>query len=302
MDHEVRRGGLVGPILLIGLGVIFLLNNLGITSVSLWDLLWKGWPVLLIVAGLDLLIGRRTALGGLMVALVVIAVVAGGVWLLSGDVGTRSSWDGEQVVQALDGFERAEVEIAQGAGVQQILADAEAADLVHGRIDRVRNETIHKSFELEGDTAVFDLDSRAVNWVGPFGRPFGQGGPTWDLTLSGDVPMDLKTSLGAGQVDLDLRDLTATDLDVSLGVGQITVLLPDAGEYRAEVSGAIGRIVIHVPEGLEARIEFGGPLGARDVPLDYTRRGDLYVSPGYDDAEDRVDLKVDLAIGAVEIR
>jgi hypothetical protein len=46
-------------VILIGLGVVFLLNNPGILNWSVWDVIFRLWPVLLIAAGLDILIGRR---------------------------------------------------------------------------------------------------------------------------------------------------------------------------------------------------------------------------------------------------
>ena len=52
-----RRGGLIGPLILIGLGVVFLLNNLGILDWSIWEILLRLWPVLLVAAGLDLILG-----------------------------------------------------------------------------------------------------------------------------------------------------------------------------------------------------------------------------------------------------
>ncbi len=61
-----RRGpDLFWPIILIGAGVIFLLANLGIIPSNPWPLIWNLWPVILIVIGLDILLGRRSLLGGL---------------------------------------------------------------------------------------------------------------------------------------------------------------------------------------------------------------------------------------------
>ena len=40
------------PIILIGVGVIFLLNNLGVITGSPWEVIWRLWPVLLIALGL----------------------------------------------------------------------------------------------------------------------------------------------------------------------------------------------------------------------------------------------------------
>ena len=55
--HYHHRSGL-GALLLIFLGVIFLLNNFGILSWDIWNIVWRFWPLLLILAGLQLVMGR----------------------------------------------------------------------------------------------------------------------------------------------------------------------------------------------------------------------------------------------------
>src|SRR5512139_225381 len=81
MDSRERHGGVVGPVILISLGVIFLLNNLGWLDWSVWSTVLRLWPVLLIGAGLDILFGRRSMWGSLLVALLLLAVLAGAIWL-----------------------------------------------------------------------------------------------------------------------------------------------------------------------------------------------------------------------------
>jgi hypothetical protein len=65
------------PILLIGAGVIFLLANLGMVPGSPGFLLSRLWPVILIVIGIELVLGRRARwLSALLALLVVAAVIA----------------------------------------------------------------------------------------------------------------------------------------------------------------------------------------------------------------------------------
>lgn len=46
-----------GGIVLIIIGVVLLLNNLGVLD---WDFLWKFWPVILIAAGVMMLFPRKS--------------------------------------------------------------------------------------------------------------------------------------------------------------------------------------------------------------------------------------------------
>lgn len=52
-EHRSKRPSLFGPLLLIGLGVVLLLNTLNIVEGATWQTLLNLWPLLLIAAGLD---------------------------------------------------------------------------------------------------------------------------------------------------------------------------------------------------------------------------------------------------------
>ena len=65
----MRNGAVVGPMIVIAIGVLFLLNNLGL-SIPIGDMMRHGWPFLLILIGVvqlaGALAGRGSLAGGLM--------------------------------------------------------------------------------------------------------------------------------------------------------------------------------------------------------------------------------------------
>jgi hypothetical protein len=81
LDGVFRQEGLVGPIFLVGLGVVFLLSNLGYLAFEAWPFVLRLWPVLLIAFGLDILTRRRSIAWGLLGLLVALAVLAAALWL-----------------------------------------------------------------------------------------------------------------------------------------------------------------------------------------------------------------------------
>ena len=87
-----------------------------------------------------------------------------------------------------------------------------------------------------------------------------------------------------------------------MALGQITLTLPDEGDFQARVDGAIGQIVIVIPAGMEARVCLDTALVSKQLPAEYQYRDQVYTSPGYASAENRVDLQVSLAMGSVTIR
>jgi len=294
-----RKSSLVGPVILIGLGVVFLLNNFGTLDWSVWDVIFRLWPVLIVAAGLDILIGRRSAWGSLLSLVLTCALIAGALWLYSSGVVATSS-EVQEIGQSLDEATAAQIVIGPAVGSVRVDALAESNQLVSGVIRPIRGERVRRDLEMQGGTAVFYLQSEG-SFVAPFIGGL-SGEPNWDLGVSSDVPLELEISLGVGESDVDLTGLTLDDLEVSIGIGQMTVVLPDEGNFQARIDGAIGNTVIIVPAEMEVRIYVDTGLSARDLPNSYRQRGDAYESPGYGDAENRIELEIDQAIGNVTVR
>jgi len=59
-----RRGSVFGPLLLIAIGVVFLLKNVGLIRGDIWQTALNLWPVLLIVFGLDGIYRGEGLVGG----------------------------------------------------------------------------------------------------------------------------------------------------------------------------------------------------------------------------------------------
>ena len=79
-EHKRKGGSLVFPIILIILGVLFLLDNLNITSGIDWRTIWKLWPVILIALGLEVLLGRRVSFGAVLLVVIIVIIAGGALW------------------------------------------------------------------------------------------------------------------------------------------------------------------------------------------------------------------------------
>lgn len=69
------RSGFLFALIIISLGVILLLNNFGIVSPKVWDVLLRFWPVILILWGLRVIFGRSW-FGSLVVTIISIVSIA----------------------------------------------------------------------------------------------------------------------------------------------------------------------------------------------------------------------------------
>ena len=134
MNSERRGVSLFGPLLLIAFGVLFLLNNMGVIAVDVWELLFRFWPVLLIAAGLDILLGRRTGVGAVIALLVILVLAGGGLWF--GGIGNVNAGNlpSQTIRQNLEDAEKAVVTISPGVSRLTVGGFLTAGQLIQGEI------------------------------------------------------------------------------------------------------------------------------------------------------------------------
>jgi hypothetical protein len=293
-----HRGSIVGPVILIGLGIVLLLINLGVLSWNAWEVIFLLWPVLLVAAGLDILIGRRSALGSLLALALTLVLLVWLLWLYGADTGIGEAAS-TQISQTPDGASQATIMVNPAVGRLNVEALPESPYLVEGTIPQGVQGSVKRDFTVEDETANFTLKLQGVTF-GPFVGGGARG--MWNLGLNSRIPTQLKTELGVGETQVDLTNLTLRDVQVNTGVGQTTVILPNEGNFEARIEGAIGQTTVIVPRSMGVRIHLATGIAARQVPPDYQGHDDVYTSPGYEGADGRVELKVSQAIGNVTIR
>lgn len=301
LDAGLRRNGIVGPALLIGVGVVFQLSNLGYLALDVWIAIIRLWPVLLVAIGLDIVIGHRRSPWWSLLGLVLVLALLGGALLAYGiTVNQGQALSSEQVSQPLQDANQAKVVIEPAVG--SILIDTLSGSdlLVSGNIRLGNVGKVSQSYSVTGTRGSYTLRRTGASFVGsPFVSP-GEWG--WELGLSGAVPIDLKVSMGAGNTDLDLSGLNLSGLEVDMGVGKTTLTLPKSGRFQGKVDSAIGQIEIVVPRGAAVRVKADTGLAVTNVPQDFINNGDFYASPAYATATSRIDLDASQAIGNILVR
>lgn len=302
-ERRHYRGGFVWPIILIGAGIVFLLNNLGMVGWNVWETLLRLWPVLLIAAGLDILVGRRFPIGSALLGLLLIAVLVFAVQgtLPQGVAASAVTVDRtETISEDVKGNDRANVEILFRAGNLNVDALTEgSAQLVQGSMDLSRNESLNKNYSGTNGVANLTLQSRGSMTVGP--EVWADTEKKWELHLNRDLPLSLRINAGAGKSNLDLTSLNVTRFDLDGGVGQVTVKLPERGRYTVTVNGGVGQVVIMVPQGVAARVDVDGGLGGVSAP-GFQHEGKTYATGNYNTAANRADVQVDGGVGLIVLK
>ncbi len=298
MREHRARPGIFGPLLLIFLGVIFLLNNLDIIQWSVWDVILRFWPVLLIAAGLDLILGQRSAWGSVIALILVLAVIGGGITLLGEPNGTSAEI--EQVAISGAGTDKVDLVLDPAIGYLQLSpGKPDQVDLLQGRLASGRGEQIEQRQDETGNRLNIVIRTRSWTIV-PF-TTISFDRPGWDLELRPATELELDVDLGIGKAEVDLRQQQPAEVRVHTGIGEAQVVLPEhGGLVRVEVG--IGQLIIDLPSTAGVRIQVETGIGTTVIPTEFTMRDGSYFSPGYEQAEQQIDLKLNVGIGTVIVR
>lgn len=301
MEHnEKRHRSFFGPLLLIGIGLLLLLNNFGWLNVDVWGVIGRFWPLLLIAAGLDLLLGRRSLVGGLLALLLIGAIAVSALNFGSTASVAQDEAKAQSVAQSAEGAIKAVIKIEAGVSRLQISGYPQTEQLIEGRVFPQRNERISSDFSKTGEIAHYTLKSQGVGILWPnFGA---NSAGLWELRLSRTVALDLNIATGVGNAKLDLDTLQLTALTINTGVGQTMITLPAQGNFSAQIDGGVGQVLVLIPDTLAARIRANAGIGSVQVQGNFEHNAKLYISPDYETADERVDLAVIGGIGSVTIR
>jgi hypothetical protein len=308
-EQSSRRRGrppIVWPVILIGIGVLVLLQNFGYLQAGFWQIIWPLWPILLILIGVEIIIGymRLPWPVTMLLALIVVLITIGGVVYLAtqGSLpGAVSAGEPQHVEQNLQGATSAAVALNYGAGQLKVGAlGTDSSLIMAGDFTSINGregvDVTYTSSSGRGDLSLSLPQNQTVWFL--TGR-----GNVWNVQLNRDIPFELDIESGASTNDIDATDLKLTRLSLQGGLGTNTVHLPSTGVYTARLASGLATTTVYVPDNVAARITVQSGLSSMTIDESrFPRQGDLYLSPNYDSAANRVDLQIEGGLAAVVVR
>ncbi len=256
------RGPILFPLVLVVLGFLLLFSNLGYIQFDVWRFVTTWWPLLLIVFGLDILLGslRTRSVKPRTLAL---------------DLGAAA---------------QADVSINFGAG-DLTIGKAAPGKIVDGTFEgEVR-------YDAKPDGRVW-LKLEPLNWWGwsPRGYRWNVGltdAVPLKLTLDGGA-----ANTNADLTDLKVTDLRVKTGASST----LIRLPRAAGTTTARVNAGAASVKLIVPEGVAARVHSSMAIGSSDINRQrFPLSGSDFVSPDYATALNKIDIQFEGGVGSLAV-
>jgi hypothetical protein len=258
------------PILLIGVGALWLLASSGLLPQGNWLTLLRYWPILLIGVGLDLLIGRRNPFFSAIIAVGVLAVAVALILYLPPTPATSL----EDVItdrysEPLDEATSAEIDLDLSLGSSTIRAGMDPEILFDAEITHVGTMEYRTSGTARKEIS---MRERGPNFnMGFLDILDNEEDLRWDIDLSTAIPIYLNITGGVGDANLDFSDIQVSGINLDAGVGDVVLQLPATNsKYEARVESGVGDVQIQIEADADIEMTLDGGVGNVTIilPLD----------------------------------
>lgn len=270
-----RPYGVVFPVLLILVGAMVLLVNLGtLPGDTGWRLL-QLWPLLLVMLGVQLLIphiAHGAAVPALTIALVAVIALGGFAYALAGPTFGTASYTRMQSSSPVAGLTEGTIRIDDAADRVSIKAGDIGNDLYQAKIDYVSSPP---RFSYAAGDLRINRDSNLVNG-------WGRARDVVDLTVNQSVAWTVILNGAGTTTTVDLSNGRLASFRLNGAGGNVTIIggVPD-GAVRVEIDGVGIGLTLELPATAEYRVTAEGIGTSVSGPSQ---------SSGWASAQDRYDV------------
>lgn len=313
-DGRVSSTSVVFPLLLIGVGALLLLWR-WYPYFDPWPVLWKYWPLLLILIGLGMFWDRTQRRNdpegapvipiGSTIGTVLFLVIIGYL-LWHGHAFERRGWmNGSVTASSAHGHETQTVEL-KGAKAARVVVHMPSGLLnIQGGSEQLMEADFYQGAAWSAPNVDYNVDKAFGTLTIDQNSASGFSGHsdnTWKLRLSGGVPIELEVDLGAGRSDLNLAKIDLTRLQLNVGAGQANVDLTGerSKDLQAQIHGGVGEAIVRLPRNVGVVATVHGGLGSVEVH-GLKEEDEQYVNAAYGKSPNTLRLTVEGGIGHIRL-
>ncbi|MBA1334472.1 MAG: hypothetical protein HPY66_2321 [Firmicutes bacterium] len=281
-------------IILIAIGVIWMLNNLGYSTWFLWEGLFKLWPLILVIVGISVIFRGK----GYIITIAWLLFFASilGYGILGYNVTRIETVRTPHVVMdAKPGTSNGKLSITLDAG--NFTFNSEDSSLLRAYIP---DPDVSRSVDFTGNNSTAVIDIKQTRKVG-----FPREGKTYnyEFGLNKNLSWEIDVNTGAMNGVIDLSDLDVSRLDLNMGAGNIKVSFGDISRHcEADLNSGASNIHLVIPEGVGTRIKFDGVIKNSNLnALNWEKSERYYTSPNYSTADKKLDIDLNMGVGRLTI-
>lgn len=333
----MNREKFVWGVILLLTGVVLLLENLQVFDFY-WGAVFKMWPLIIVVIGINLLLPKRGAgrVISLLVSVVALLFLAsvgirtpsGSLWNFENQGWSQrwsDRWEDRQGDRRSDrrperrsrsgdarvsftntftrdydaGIRKANLRISGGAVSYEI--EEATSDYLFWALNESTIGSHIFDYKNLSDTSAqldFKMESAKEN-----NWSLGSSKNEAKIRLHKDPVWNITLEMGAGSADFDLRDYQVSGLNMDCGASSIeTKLGKPYGHSTLEFNGGAASVEIEIPADVACKIVVSSALTSKDFPGFDKQSDGTYTTPGYSEIGDRYTIRLSGGLSSFSVK
>jgi hypothetical protein len=305
----MRIGRIRSGVILISIGIVFLLNNLGYVPWVVWFRILSLWPVILIAIGIEKIFGKtRLSFLTILSPLLYMAAILGPAYF---SAGYGEGWEWGKAHHAPETYQYSrdlDTSVTKVTATVQFRAgnleiSSESEKLISAKLDFWKREPI-TTYEYSGSdsTANIEIRDEEREWKGWFWRGWGE--KDWAIALTDKIPLNLRINTRATQGELDLSDLKLTELNLDVKAASLNIKLGDMVDpIEGRIESDASRLSLLIPEDIGLKIENRAELTSTSFSnISIMKYDNIYQTSNFEQAPKKIVLSLEGSVTRLVVK
>lgn len=304
------KKGIGFGVFLITVGILFFMIQFGVLSGSAFMVFFNHIELtislILIVAGINMIFSKYPFVKVLTWLVFFVVMIAYGNY--TQEVPEKGSDDGANKTFVVERSAKTEDgELKLKASALNLTFGATETNLIDGEAKNVGIE--HEvNYKKDNSMAVVEFKTNSKDIVTKFFKDLFSKGKVsierkCDLNINKAVVWDLNMDIDAIDSNIDLSDLMVKSLDIDGDAGSYKITLGEKYKgTKVNIDADAAEVNLFIPTDLGVRIKVKGGASSTDFnDISVEKKGEYYYSKNYDEADNKIDLNVEMDAGSLEI-
>lgn len=290
----MENNKVLGGIILIGIGLVFLLMNMDIVSGAiLWNL-FNLWPLILIVVGINIIF-KNNRIISVITWILFFAVLIGYGIIKTEDQDKRFSSSETNVhMDKLEQTEIGELRLMLGGANVEVYA-ADGSSLLEGHFTGwpVKRRLAYRDGKK---IASIELRNEEIQWNRNKNNRY-------QIGLNKQMIWSIDADMGAINGTIDLSDVKIDDFELNVGAGNLHLIFGDQYQQtNVDIDAGATALDISIPKNIGVRLHSRGGISTTNLQgQGWIKQNKYYTSSNYEAAEKKIDLDITMGVGKVNV-
>jgi hypothetical protein len=305
----MRIGRIRSGVILISLGIVFLLNNLGYVPWAVWLRILSLWPVILIAIGIEKIFAKtRLSFLTILSPLLFIAAILGPAYFSAG-LGQKVEWGGvHRAPERYQWSKDLDTSAVRVTAIIQVRAgnleiSSGTPGLISAKLDYWKREPLttyeYSDFDSSATVEIRDNDR---GWRGWSWRAW--GAKDWEIKLTDRIPVNLRIYAKATEGELDLSGLKLKNLNLDIQAASLNVKLGDlVDQINGTIESDASKLSLLIPEDMGLKIENHAKLTSTSFSnISIMKYDNIYQTSNFDQAPKKIVLSLEGSVTRLVVK